>query len=77
MDRRIGFDNKTNEPTCLPRGMRCSEHETNRYVYRYIGHESSVGVCFAKCLHVLVLAFAATRRQVALRAFYRASRPSC
>ena len=47
-DRRKGFENKTNEPTCFPRGKWCSEDETNRYVYIYIGHDSSVGVCFAK-----------------------------
>ena len=35
-----------NEPTCCVRGKRRSMRETNRYVYIYIGHESSVGVRF-------------------------------
>ena len=42
-----GFENIANEPTCFPRGMQRSEDETNRYVYRYIGHESSLVVCFS------------------------------
>ena len=41
-----GFENKTNEPTCFPRGIGRSKHGINRYVYIYIGHKSCVGVCF-------------------------------
>ena len=35
MIREKGFENKTNEPTCFPRGMRCSrpKDEIDRYVY--------------------------------------------
>ena len=41
-----GFEKKKNEPTRFPRGTGSIEHGINRYVNIYIGHDSSVWVCF-------------------------------
>ena len=42
-----GWLRKNNKPTCCPRGTGHSKHGINRYVYIYIGHDSSVGVCLS------------------------------